>query len=200
MRAAADRPAHRQADRQADLRRRRLLDESDRLLDEVELLRLGNQRALPLPLRAEIERFQVRLGRSDAPLSPGSLRSAHEVVLALQQRLLAANPRNPVPRSHPNRAYGQALTRTLEGGCRWKLLTLPATGSLSPDEWRLSVLATLGRALDRWAYAQHHAAAACRDRSGATAAMARARTAWVNYWELREEAERMLGELELAPL
>ena len=70
---------------------------------------------------------------------------------------------------------------------------LPGPSPSGPDEWRLNVHATLERALDRWAYAQHHAAQAARDRSGAKQALARARTAWSNYWQLKEEAERLLG-------
>lgn len=186
-------------DRAAEIRRRRLLDESDRLLDEVELLRLRESRGLPVQLRQRIEHFQVSLGRSDAPLSPGTLRSAHEVVLALQQPLMARNPRNRVPRSHPNRAHGQAMMRALDGGGSWKLLSLPALGTLSHEDWLHLVQATLERALDRWAYAQHRAAMACRDRSVARQALARARTAWANYWELHQEAERLLGELPEAP-
>ena len=86
------------------------------------------------------------------------------------------------------------MMRALDGGGSWKLLSLPASGSLSQEDWQSLLLATLERALDRWAYAQHRAAAASRDQSGARQAIARARTAWGNYWDLRQEAERVLGE------
>ena len=92
-----------------------------------------------------------------------------------------------------SRGGGQATVRALAGGGTWKHLVLPPIGPLAAAEWRALVAATLERALDRWSFCQHHAAQAARDRSGAKQALARARVAWANYWELREEAERLLG-------
>jgi hypothetical protein len=174
--------------------RRRFLDESDRILDEVEELRLHDGRSLPDRLRREIEALQVRIGRSDTPASPSTLRAAHEIVLGVQARLMAVNPRNRIAAAHHNRAQGQALTQLLEGGASWKLLVLPPPAALEMSEWRSLIQLTVERAADRWAYAQHHAIAACRERSAAGGALARARIAWANYWELRQEAERLVED------
>jgi len=177
----------------AERRRRTLLDASDQILNEVEELRLENLRRVPEPLRRSIENLQVRLGRSDAPLSPSTLRSAHELVLAVQHRLLGSNPRSGTPRSHPGRAPGQSTMRRLEGGSRWKLLTLPPSSAAAGEAWTELVEGTVERALDRWQYAQHHAAVAARERSGARQALAQAAAAWANYWELTEEAALLFG-------
>ena len=176
-----------------DSHRRRLLEESDQLLDEVEELRLRDRRRVPTRLSSAIERLQLKAGRGDASIAPASLRTAHELVLSVQYRLMSGNPRNRLTGIHLGRGAGQATVHVLAGGGSWKHLVLPGLGQAGPDDWHALVEATLERALDRWAYAQHHAAQAARDRSGAKQALARARTAWSNYWELREEAERLLG-------
>lgn len=179
-------------DRQAAERRRRsLLEASDQLLNEVEELRLEDRRRTPDRLRRSIEKLQVRLGRSDAPLSPSTLRSAHQLVLAVQHGLLSSNPRIRTTRSHPGRAPGQSEIRRLEGGGRWKLLTLPPRGGAAEEQWLELLEATVERAFDRWSYAQHHAAAAARERNGARQALKRAELAWGNYWELAREAARL---------
>jgi hypothetical protein len=170
------------------------MDESDRILDEVEELRMSDRRSVPDRLRHEIEQLQVRLGRSDAPASPSTVPAAHEIVLGVQARLMAANPRNRIAAAHHNRAQGQALTRLLEGGASWKLLVLPPPASLDMSDWRRLIELTVERAADRWTYAQHHAVAACRGRAAARGALARARIAWANYWELRQEADRLVGD------
>jgi len=176
-----------------DRHRRRLLEESDQLLDEVEELRLRDRRRVPPKLGEAIERLQLKAGRGDASIAPASLRTAHELVLSVQYRLMSGNPRNQTTGTHLGRGAGQATVHALAGDGTWKHLVLPGLGPSGSEEWRVQVDATLERALDRWAYAQHHAAQAARDRSGAKQALARARTAWANYWELREEAERLLG-------
>jgi hypothetical protein len=51
------------------------------------------------------------------------------------------------------------------------------------------------RPLDRWCYAQHHAARAARERFKAPATVAVAEAAWANYWELLMEAERISERL-----
>jgi hypothetical protein len=106
---------------------------------------------------------------------------------------MSGNPRNRMTGTHLGRGVGQATVHVLAGGGTWKHLVLPALGQTGSGDWRALVEATLERALDRWAYAQHHAAQAARDRSGARQSLARARTAWANYWELKEESERLLG-------
>jgi len=166
--------------------------ESDQLLDEVEELRLHDRRTVPPLLRAAIRRLQVRSGRSEGATAPATIRSAHEVVLSVQYRLMTTNPRNRTAGTHLGRAAGQSAVRRLGGGLHWKLMVLPA-GAADTPAGRPEVELTLERAFDRWAYAQHHAAAAARDQSGARMAVARARLAWANYWELTEEAERLLG-------
>ena len=169
-----------------------LLTESDHLLDEVEELRLQDRVRVPERLGAAIERLQVKAGRGDASVAPATLRSAHELVLSVQYRLMAGNPRNRVTGTHLGRGAGQSTLRTLAVGGTWKHLVLPPIGAEPTPEWRALVEATLDRALDRWAYTQHHATQAARERSGARQALARARVAWANYWELHEEADRLL--------
>ena len=176
-----------------DRDRRALLQESDQLLDEVEGLRLEDRRRVPERLSAAIEKLQLNAGRGDASIAPATLRNAHELVLSVQYRLMSCNPRNRTTGTHLGRGGGQATVRALAGGGTWKHLVLPPLGSAPHPEWQALVEATLERALDRWAYAQHHAIQAARDRSGAKQALVRSRVAWSNYLELREEAERLLG-------
>jgi hypothetical protein len=173
--------------------RHQLLVESDHLLDEVEELRLQDRLRVPVRLGAAIERLQVKAGRGEASVAPATLRSAHELVLSVQYRLMSGNPRNRVTGTHLGRGAGQATVRPLAAGGSWKHLVLPPITAVPTPEWRALVEATLDRALDRWAYTQHHAAQAAREHSGARQALARARIAWSNYWELHEEAERLLG-------
>ncbi len=176
-----------------DGHRRDLLRQSDELLEDVEMLRLGDRGRVPQRLSEAIEKLQVDAGRGDASIAPASLRTAHELVLSVQYRLMSGNPRNRMIGTHLGRGGGQAAVRALSGGGSWKHLVLPPVGPLAGAEWPSLVEATLERALDRWSYTQHHAAHAARDRSGAKQALARARVAWANYWELREEVERLLG-------
>ncbi len=161
-------------------------------MEEVEELRLDDQRRVPENLRRAIEVLQVKAGRGEASIAPATLRSAHELVLSVQYRLMSANPRNPTTGTHLGRGAGQATVLALAGGGTWKQLVLPPPGG-QPGHWQEAVSATLDRALDRWIYAQHHAAQAARERSGARQALTRARTAWANYWDLKEEAERLLA-------
>ena len=177
----------------ADGRRRELLRHSDDLLEDVEMLRLGDRRRVPERLSVAIEKLQADAGRGEASIAPATLRNAHELVLSVQYRLMSGNPRNRMTGTHLGRGVGQATVRALAGGGTWKHLVLPPLGPLASAEWRSLVEATLERALDRWSFTQHHAAEAARERSGARQALARARVAWTNYWELREEAERLLG-------
>jgi hypothetical protein len=177
----------------ADRHRRELLQQADELLEDVEVLRLGDPRRVPERLSSAIEKLQVDAGRGEASIAPATLRSAHELVLSVQYRLMSGNPRNRMTGTHLGRGGGQATVRALAGGGTWKHLVLPPIGPAASAEWRSLVESTLERALDRWCYTQHHAAQAARDRSGAKQALARTRVAWANYWELREEAERLLG-------
>src|SRR5579884_4178589 len=180
------------ADPAAERRRRLLLEQSDRLLDRLEELRLAGRHLLPPALAEAVHRLQLRLGQPAA--RPRTLQAAHQLVLAAQQRLMAANPRHPRPRPHLGRAQGTARVAPLSGGVTWKFLTLPApVPGRGGMEWRELVEATVERALDRWALAQTQAIAAARARRGARPALARARAAWSNYWELRCEAEALLG-------
>lgn len=177
----------------SDGRRRQLLRHADELLEDVEVLRLGDRRRVPEQLSSAIEKLQADAGRGEASIAPATLRSAHELVLSVQYRLMSGNPRNRMTGTHLGRGVGQASVRALAGGGTWKHLVLPPLGPLPVAEWRSLVDATLERALDRWSYTQHHATQAARDRSGTKQALARARVAWTNYWELRVEAERLLG-------
>lgn len=178
--------------RDADRRRRALLASSDRLLDQLEELRLADQVDVPPALREAVQTLQQRLGDAARPARPRTLRAAHELVLSVQERLLSTNPRTPVPRrAHPARAAGAPMVARLHGGEAWKLLALPPRqpGETDP-EWLEAVRLTVERALDRWCWAQHHAVRAAEAGDGIPA-LRRARAAWDDYWRLLQDAERL---------
>lgn len=175
--------------------RRALLLASDHLLDRVEQLRLDDRTETPPALQEAIRALQRRL---DASANAGRLHTvdaAHDLVFAVQERLLALSRGRDHPRRHPDRAAGAPAMARLGRGRgrngRWKVLVLPAR----PDAphlqagWRERVLATLERALDRWGYAHHHARRTVRRKRNPATALARAAAAWENYWELYREAE-----------
>jgi hypothetical protein len=175
-----------------ETRRRSLMAESDDLLDDVERLRLDDHSEVPPPLREAIRSLQVRLGRLDPPVAPATLHAAHDLVFAVQQRLMAANPKHPRPNRHAGRPGGQPVITVVRDGGLWKLLTLPPPPSGAPDDvWLELVECTVERALDRWCYAQQHAVRAAQERYKPHIALAVARTAWSNYWELYLEAEEI---------
>jgi len=184
----------------AESRRRTLMAESDRLLDEVEVLRLNDEEDAPAALREAIHMLQQRLGRTSPPVPPATLAAAHELVLAVQQRLMAANPKHPRPNRHRGRAEGQAMSARVRDDRLWKVLALPPPHGEPDDEWLELVDATVERAWDRWCYAHHHAARAARSRVQAQTAVAVAAMAWTNYWELREDARRIRSRLAARPL
>lgn len=186
---------------QAEDRRRRLMAESDVLLDQVEVLRLHDEDEAPHALREAIRLLQVRLGRSDPPLPPATLEAAHDLVFAVQQRLMAANPKHPRPNRYRGRPEGQPIVARVNNEDLWKLLALPAPPDGAPDDdWLELVDATVERAWDRWCYAQHHAVRAARSRLKAQIALAVVRIAWANYWQLSEEARRIRSRLGARPL
>jgi hypothetical protein len=177
-------------------RRRSLLAESDCLLDDVEALHLDDHTEAPQPLREAIRALQIRLGRHDPPLPPATLSAAHDLVFAVQQRLMAANPNNPRPNRHAGRPSGQPVMTLVRDDRRWKLLTLPPPpNNASDEEWLELVESTVERAWDRWCYAQQHAVRASREHFKPHIAVAVAQTAWSNYWELHQEAERIRARL-----
>ena len=191
----------RPADEKAvEVRRRTLLAESDSILDDVESLRLEDRNEAPQPLREAIRALQVRLGRSDPPLPPATLHAAHDLVFAVQQRLMAANPNNPRPNRHVGRPGGQPIVTVVREDRLWKLLTLPPPpNGAGDDEWLELIECTVERAWDRWCYAHQHAARAAREHFKAHLALAVARTAWTNYWELHQEAELINAKLRALP-
>jgi hypothetical protein len=76
------------------------------------------------------------------------------------------------------------------------VLALPSAPNGAADaEWLELVDCTVERALDRWCYAQQHAARAAREHFKAHVAAAVAEAAWANYWELLVEAERIIERL-----
>ncbi|TME51536.1 MAG: hypothetical protein E6I53_09675 [Chloroflexi bacterium] len=180
----------------AETQRRILLAESDHLLDDVEMLRLHDESEAPLRLREAIRALQIRLGRRNPPLPSATLDAAHELVFAVQQRLMAANPKNPRPVRHANRPSGQPVFTIVREDRRWKVLTLPPPVA-SGDEaaWMELVESTVERAWDRWCYAQHQATRAVRLRARPHLALAVARAAWNNYWLLLQDAERIKERL-----
>ena len=178
--------------RTAELRRRLLLAESDVLLDDLEMLRLREAREAPLRLREAIRALQIRLGRRNPPLPAATLNAAHDLVFAVQQRLMAANPRNPRPLRHAGRPTGQPIVAVVRSHRTWKLLTLPAPPLNGDDaEWLELVDATVERAWDRWCYAQQHAIRAAKLHVRPRIAVAVATVAWDNYWNLVEDAGRI---------
>ena len=184
-----------------EARRRSLLAESDSILDEVEALRLEDRMEAPHALREAIRALQVRLGRSDPPLPPATLHAAHDLVFAVQQRLMAANPNHPRPNRHAGRPGGQPVVTVVREDRLWKLLTLPPPpNGAAEEDWLELVECTVERAWDRWCYAQQHAVRAAREHFKPHLAVAVARTAWSNYWELHQEAEGIRGKLRARPL
>jgi hypothetical protein len=180
-------------------RRRSLMAESDCLLDDVERLRLDDHVAVPQQLGEAIRSLQVRLGRTDPPLPPSTLHAAHDLVFAVQQRLMAANPKHPRPNRHAGRPGGQPVITLVRESSLWKLLTLPPSSSGEADgAWLELVDSTVERAWDRWCYAQQHAIRAARERYRPDIALAVARTAWSNYWELYLEAEEIRDRVRRA--
>ena len=177
-------------------RRRALMAESDCLLDDVETLRLDDHVEVPQHLREAIRSLQVRLGRSDPPLPSSTLHAAHDLVFAVQQRLMAANPKHPRPNRHAGRPGGQPVITLVRENSLWKLLALPPPPSGEVDEeWLELVECTVERAWDRWCYAQQHAIRAAQERYKPHIALAVARTAWSNYWELYVESKEIRGRV-----
>ena len=180
----------------ADSHRRQMLAESDALLLQVEDLELADRAGCPPALAEAIRSLQLRLGRVDTH-HPRTVRAAHRLVFAVQARLMAANPRNPQPRTELDRPTGQPTIAVLRQGGAWKFLALPArppsTEPAAQGQWRQLVELTVQRALDRWACAQDEAVDAARTGDDASRALARARAAWRNYWDLRCEAEVLLS-------
>ena len=187
------------AEEGAEARRRSLMDESDRLLDEVESLRLADAEHAPDSLREAIRLLQQRLGRTDPPPPPSMLHAAHDLVFAVQQRLMAANPNNPRPNRHLGRPSGQPVMTRVRDEKLWKLLTLPPPNGAADDEWMELVDSTVERAWDRWCYAQQHAVRAARSRTRPDIALAVARIAWSNYWELHLEAQAIRNRMRARP-
>ena len=183
----------------AETQRRVLLAESDVLLDGVESLRLNDESEVPLRIREAIRALQIRLGRRNPPLPPATLDAAHELVFAVQQRLMAANPNNPRPARHANRASGQPLMTVVRDDRKWKVLSLPPPMSGDEDGWLELVESTVERAWDRWCYAHHQAMRAARLHVKPLIALAIARAAWSNYWLLVQDADRIRERLIAAP-
>src|ERR1700737_1065471 len=164
-------------------KRRSLMAESDSLLDDVERLRLDDHVEAPQHLREAIRALQLRLGRRNPPLPPATLHAAHDLVFAVQQRLMAANPNHPRPNRHTGRPSGQPVVTLVRDEKVWKVLTLPSPLNGADDaEWLELIDSTVERAWDRWCYAQQHAVRAAREHFKASVAVAVARAAWNNYW------------------
>jgi len=180
----------------AEQQRRILLAESDVLLDDVETLRLHDASEAPPRLREAIRALQIRLGRRNPPMPAATLDAAHELVFAVQQRLMAANPYNPRPLRHLGRPGGQPIFTIVRDDKKWKVLTLPPPTSNGEDaDWIDLVDSTVERAWDRWCYAQQQAVRAARLRMHTHIAIAVAAVAWGNYWTLVQDAERIKSRI-----
>ena len=187
-----------QSENATEFRRKSLLAESDVLLDDVETLRLEDKTHAPPRLREAIHALQLRLGRRNPPLPPATLNAAHDLVFAVQQRLMAANPRQPRPHRHQGRPGGQPVITVVRNHRTWKVLTLPSPPAGGGDtEWLEMIDWTVERAWDRWCYAQQHAVRAARMQVKPHVALAVARTAWNNYWMLVQDAERIKERLRV---
>jgi hypothetical protein len=102
---------------------------------------------------------------------------------------------------HAGRAGGQPLVTRVRDEKLWKLLTLPPPPNGLPDaEWIELVESTVERAWDRWCYAQQQAVRAARAKSGTPVAIAVARIAWANFWELDQEAKAIKKKLSALPV
>src|SRR5207302_7199306 len=88
-------------------------------------LRLNDQSEAPPRLREAIRAMQIRLGRRNPPLPAATLDAAHDLVFAVQQRLMAANPKNPRPTRHAGRPTGQPVITLIREDRKWKVLALP---------------------------------------------------------------------------
>jgi hypothetical protein len=189
-----------QSEQASETRRKSLLADSDVLLDDVEALRLKDETEAPPRLREAIHALQVRIGRRNPPLPPATLHAAHDLVFAVQQRLMASNPNHPRPNRHDGRPGGQPVVTVVRDDRRWKVLTLPSPSNGAMDsEWLELVDLTVERAWDRWCYAQQHAVRAAREHFKASVAVAVARAAWTNYWELLEESREITERLRVRP-
>ena len=152
-----------QSEQASETRRKLLLADSDVLLDDVETLRLQDEIEAPPRLREAIHALQLRIGRRNPPLPPATLHAAHDLVFAVQQRLMASNPNHPRPSRHDGRPGGQPVVTVVRGDRVWKVLTLPPPPNGAADsEWFELIDHTVERAWDRWCYAQQHAARAAR--------------------------------------
>jgi hypothetical protein len=185
-------------DEAAELQRRFLLAESDLLLEDVEMLRLNDATEAPPRLREAIRAMQIRLGRHNPPVAPATLDAAHDLVFAVQQRLMSANPKNPRPSRHSGRPSGQPVMTLIREDKKWKVLALPPPLGDDAEWWEL-VESTVERAWDRWCYAQQHAVRAARMHIKAQVALALAQAAWSNYWLLLLDAERIRERISAAP-
>jgi hypothetical protein len=189
-----------QSEHASETRRKSLLADSDVLLEDVEALRLKDETEAPPRLREAIHALQLRIGRRNPPLPPATLHAAHDLVFAVQQRLMASNPNHPRPNRHDGRPGGQPVVTVVRDDRRWKVLTLPPPPNGAMDsEWLELVDQTVERAWDRWCYAQQHAVRAAREHFKAIVAVAVARTAWANYWELLEESRQINERLRARP-
>lgn len=183
-----------------EARRRSLLAESDALLDDVELLRLNDRTEAPPTLREAIRSLQLRLGRRNPPVPPPTLAAAHDLVFAVQQRLMAANPNHPRPNRHSGRPSGQPVLTVVRENRKWKVLTLPPPSACASEvEWIELIDATVERGWDRWCYGQQQAMRAAREKFQPLVAVAIVRAAWANYWDLLQEAERLKERFRPGP-
>jgi hypothetical protein len=187
-----------ESEQASETRRKSLLADSDVLLDDVETLRLQDETEAPPRLREAIHALHVRIGRRNPPLPPATLHAAHDLVFAVQQRLMASNPNHPRPNRHDGRPGGQPVVAVVRDGRRWKVLTLPSPlNGVADAEWLELVDLTVERAWDRWCYAQQHAVRASREHFKASIAVAVARAAWTNYWDLLEESREISERLRV---
>ena len=184
----------------SEARRKSLLADSDVLLDDVENLRLQDEIEAPPRLREAIHALQLRIGRRNPPVPPATLHAAHDLVFAVQQRLMASNPNHPRPNRHDGRPSGQPVMTVVRDDRVWKVLTLPSPpNGVADPEWLELVDLTVERAWDRWCYAQQHAVRAAREHFNALVAVAVARAAWTNYWDLLEESGQIRERLRVRP-
>src|SRR6202171_1055823 len=135
-----------QSEQASETRRKSILAGSDVLPDNVETLRLPDETEPPPRLREAIHALQLRIGRRNPPLPPATLHAAHDLVFAVQQRLMASNPNHPRPNRHTGRPSGQPVVTVVRDEKVWKVLTLPSPLNGAMDsEWLELVESTVER-------------------------------------------------------
>ena len=167
-------------------RRRRLLAQTDDLLDGIELLRLRGVVALPDGLRRQVVGVASELGLNE-PRAVNTLGRAHDYLFRLQALLMrAGHHRNTAPASVVAAPRGAVI----------RPLALPSRATTGEAEWREQVRLVVERARDRARYLEVQAERAQSESAWEKVASTRAdqaRSARQNFDRLLQDAASSLG-------